>query len=114
MVITSYTRTYVFHHHPVDISPLPVLPRLNKTIETLRARPVHQSRQRGTLESDPPSTFSRDHLSVNTQGKLKVYDKILRYTYYWATDNWVDSRLLEKLRVHARNEGKVVHKMPPL
>lgn len=40
--------------------------------------------------------------------------------YYWATDKrtppdrWVDSPLLEQLRVHTRNEGKVVRKMPPL
>lgn len=40
--------------------------------------------------------------------------------YYWAIDKrppperWADSPLLEKLRVHARNEGKVVRRMPAL
>ena len=40
--------------------------------------------------------------------------------YYWATEKrtpperWVGSRLLEKLKVHARNEGKVVRRMPDL
>ncbi|KAF8800592.1 hypothetical protein BYT27DRAFT_7175149 [Phlegmacium glaucopus] len=63
---------------PVDTSPLPPLPRLNETIETLRARLVYQSRKRGTLESDLLlSTFARDHLSVMTQEELKEYDKLL-------------------------------------
>lgn len=40
--------------------------------------------------------------------------------YYWATskrpppERWADSQLLEQLRVHARNEGKVVRRMPDL
>ena len=40
--------------------------------------------------------------------------------YYWATgkrtppERWVGSKVLEKLRVHARNEGKVVRRMPDL
>ena len=53
-------------------------------------------------------------------GKKKLLDEADWDIYYWATDmrippnRWVDSTLLEKLRVHARNEGKVVRKMPPL
>lgn len=35
-----------------DNPPLPPLPRINETIETLRARLVYRSRKRGTLESD--------------------------------------------------------------
>jgi len=110
---------------PADKSPLPPLPRLNETVETLRARLVYQSRKRGTLESDLLlSTFARDHLSAMTEVELKEYDKLLDEAdwdiYYWATDKrtppdcWVDSPLLEQLRVHTRNEGKVVRKMPPL
>jgi succinate dehydrogenase assembly factor 2 len=40
--------------------------------------------------------------------------------YYWATskrtppERWAASPLLEKLRVHSKNEGKVVRKMPAL
>ena len=40
--------------------------------------------------------------------------------YYWATgertppERWAGSPLLEQLSVHARNEGKVVRKMPSL
>ena len=61
---------------PTD-NPLPPLPRLNETIETLRARLVYQSRKRGTLESDLLlSTFARDHLSNMTQVELKEYDKV--------------------------------------
>ena len=53
-------------------------------------------------------------------GEKKLLDEADWDIYYWATDmrtppdRWVDSTLLEKLRVHARNEGKVVRKMPPL
>lgn len=41
-------------------------------------------------------------------------------TYYWATgkktppERWATSPLLEKLKVHARNEGKVARRMPDL
>ena len=132
---------------PADSPSLPPLPRLNETIETLRARLVYQSRKRGTLESDLLlSTFARDHLSAMTEVELKEYDKVCFFffkfgivvsanyifcgeklldeadwdIYYWATekrtppDRWVNSPLLERLRVHTRNEGKVVRKMPPL
>jgi succinate dehydrogenase assembly factor 2 len=40
--------------------------------------------------------------------------------YYWETgkrtppERWTDSKLLEKLRVHVGNEGKVVRQMPGL
>lgn len=40
--------------------------------------------------------------------------------YYWATDSrtpperWTNSPLLDRLRVHAKNEGKVVRRMPDL
>ena len=63
---------------PADTNPpLPPLPRLNETVETLRARLVYQSRKRGTLESDLLlSTFARDHLSAMTQVELKEYDKV--------------------------------------
>ena len=40
--------------------------------------------------------------------------------YYWATNSrtpperWAKSSILEKLKVHAKNEGKVIRKMPSL
>ena len=62
---------------PADKPSLPPLPRLNETVETLRARLVYQSRKRGTLESDLLlSTFARDHLSSMTEVELKEYDKV--------------------------------------
>ncbi|KAF9557641.1 DUF339-domain-containing protein [Agrocybe pediades] len=110
---------------PAGVAPLEPLPRLNESPETLRARLIYQSRKRGTLESDLLlSTFARDHLSTMTVEEMQEYDKLLDEPdwdiYYWATDKrtpperWANSPLLEKIRVHARNEGKVVRKMPPL
>ena len=40
--------------------------------------------------------------------------------YYWATEKrpaperWAESPLLAKLRIHARNEGKEIRRMPDL
>jgi len=110
---------------PKDITPLPPLSRPNEAPETLRARLVYQSRKRGTLESDLLlSTFARDQLPKMGVEEMREYDKLLDEPdwdiYYWATnkrvppERWADSRLLETLRVHARNEGKVVRKMPAL
>ncbi|KAJ7906278.1 hypothetical protein B0H13DRAFT_2233605 [Mycena leptocephala] len=74
--------------------PLPPLPRPNESVSTLRARLVYQSRKRGTLESDLIlSTFAREHLGGMSEAELREYDK---------------------LKIHARNEGKVVRRMPPL
>ncbi|KAJ6627891.1 DUF339-domain-containing protein [Mycena sp. CBHHK59/15] len=92
---------------------------------TLRARLVYQSRKRGTLESDLIlSTFAREQLQTMDEAELKEYDKLLDEPdwdiYYWATgertppERWANSPILEKLRVHARNEGKVVRRMPAL
>lgn len=56
--------------------------------------------------------------------ELSEFDKLMDESdwdiYYWATEKrtpperWTGSRLLEKLKVHARNEGKVVRRMPDL
>ncbi|KAF8155863.1 Flavinator of succinate dehydrogenase-domain-containing protein [Crassisporium funariophilum] len=110
---------------PSDVAPPTPLPRPNEHVDTLRARLVYQSRKRGTLESDLLlSTFARDHLSGMSEVELMEYDKLLDEPdwdiYYWATskrsppERWAESPLLERLRIHARNEGKVVRKMPPL
>jgi succinate dehydrogenase assembly factor 2 len=40
--------------------------------------------------------------------------------YYWSIEKkdppnrWANTELLKKLQIHARNEGKVVRKMPDL
>jgi succinate dehydrogenase assembly factor 2 len=91
----------------------------------MRARLVYQSRKRGTLESDLLlSTFARDALAGMEEQDLKEYDRLLDEPdwdiYYWATnkrtppERWANSSVLERLKVHARNEGKVVRSMPAL
>ena len=128
---------------PADIPAPESLPRPNEALETTRARLLYQSRKRGTLESDLLlSTFARDHLPAMTRAELSEYDKVHSLSrgslctpdapalqlldepdwdiYYWSTGNrtpperWSNSPILEKLKVHAKNEGKVVRKMPPL
>ncbi|KAE9388912.1 DUF339-domain-containing protein [Gymnopus androsaceus JB14] len=100
------------------------LERRGGSLGTLRARLVYQSRKLSTLESDLLlAIFARDNLKI-TEEKLKEYDKLLdepdRNIFHWATgkrmspERWTTSALLEKLRLHAKNEGKVVHRMPPL
>ncbi|KAJ7778253.1 mitochondrial protein [Mycena metata] len=108
-----------------DNPPLPPLPRPNEQVSTLRARLVYQSRKRGTLESDLIlSTFACEHLANMSEAELREYDKLLDEAdwdiYYWATEErapperWAGSAILEKLKIHARNEGKVVRRMPAL
>ncbi|KAJ3862103.1 mitochondrial protein [Lentinula novae-zelandiae] len=110
---------------PSDEARIKPLERPNESTETLRARLVYQSRKRGTLESDLLlATFARDNLKAMSEDELKQYDKLLDEAdwdiYYWATgkrtppERWAGTALLEKLRVHARNEGKVVRRMPSL
>ncbi|KAN0105349.1 DUF339 domain containing protein [Russula decolorans] len=105
-------------------SPNP-LPRPGESIETTRARLVYQSRKRGTLENDfLLSTFAQEHLGTMDAEELSEFDKLMDESdwdiYYWATEKrtqperWTGSGLLEKLKVHARNEGKVVRRMPDL
>ncbi|KAJ7593339.1 mitochondrial protein [Mycena floridula] len=103
----------------------PALPRPGEKLETLRARLVYQSRKRGTLENDLLlSTFASENLSKMDEAELKEYDSLLNEPdwdiYYWSTgkrappERWEKSSLLEKLRVHARNDGKVARHMPSL
>ncbi|KAJ3726769.1 Flavinator of succinate dehydrogenase-domain-containing protein [Lentinula raphanica] len=110
---------------PSDEARMPPLERPHESLETLRARLVYQSRKRGTLESDLLlSTFARDNLKIMSEEELKEYDKLLDEPdwdiYYWATgkrtppDRWANTVLLEKLSLHAKNEGKVVRRMPSL
>ncbi|KAF9809150.1 hypothetical protein IEO21_07523 [Rhodonia placenta] len=111
---------------PADAPPPPApLPRPGESVETMRARLVYQSRKRGTLESDLLlSTFAKEQLGVMDESELKEFDKLMDEPdwdiYYWATnkrtppERWASSPLLEKLRVHVKNEGKVVRRMPEL
>ncbi|TFL01642.1 Flavinator of succinate dehydrogenase-domain-containing protein [Pterulicium gracile] len=110
---------------PSDLPPPTPIPRINESVNTLRARLVYQSRKRGTLESDLLlSTFARDNLPVMSEQELQEYDRLLDEPdwdiYYWATGNrtaperWRDTPLLQKLAKHAKNEGKTVRIMPAL
>ncbi|CAE6535343.1 unnamed protein product [Rhizoctonia solani] len=103
----------------------PPISRLNESPSTLRARLVYQTRKRGTLESDLLlSTFAKEHLPNMTEEELREFDKLLDEPdwdiYYWAINKkhppakWEGTKLLDKLRVHAKNEGKVVRSMPAL
>jgi len=91
----------------------------------MRARLIYQSRKRGTLESDLIlSTFANENIHKMDEKELKEYDRLLDEPdwdiYYWSTgkrippSRWANSALLDKLKAHARNEGKVIRRMPPL
>ncbi|KAF8636950.1 hypothetical protein AX17_003201 [Amanita inopinata Kibby_2008] len=110
---------------PPDLPPPTPIERPNESVEAMRARLVYQSRKRGTLESDLLlSTFAKEQLGKMDEKELKEYDRLLDEPdwdiYYWSTGKripparWTNSGILQKLQVHARNEGKVVRRMPPL
>ncbi|KAG8696175.1 succinate dehydrogenase assembly factor 2 [Ceratobasidium sp. 394] len=103
----------------------PPIVRPNESLSALRARLVYQTRKRGTLESDLLlSTFAKEHLPTMSEAELREFDKLLDEPdwdiYYWAINKreppkrWEGTALLDKLRVHAKNEGKVVRSMPAL
>jgi len=58
------------------------------------------------------------------EGEMRQFDKLMDEPdwdiYYWAIGKrdpptrWTDSSLLAKLKIHAKNEGKVVRRMPDL
>ncbi|KAF8324847.1 Flavinator of succinate dehydrogenase-domain-containing protein [Cantharellus anzutake] len=110
----------------IDESLLPhPIPRPNESLDSLRARLNYQSRKRGTLENDLLlSTFAKEHITTMTRAELEEFDKLMDEPdwdiYYWSIDKkpppsrWAGTRILEKLRVHARNEGRVVRRMPEL
>ncbi|TFK29655.1 mitochondrial protein [Coprinopsis marcescibilis] len=108
-----------------DAPKIQPIPRPNESETSLRARLVYQSRKRGTLETDLLlSTFAQENMSNMSVAELQEYDKLLDENdwdiYYWATnkrtppERWASTQLLDRLRVHVRNEGKVVRRMPDL
>ncbi|KAI0676351.1 Flavinator of succinate dehydrogenase-domain-containing protein [Trametes maxima] len=110
---------------PADAPAPTPLPRPGEPVAQMRARLVYQSRKRGTLESDLLlSTFAQERLATMDEGELHEFDKLMDEPdwdiYYWATgkrtppERWANSRILDKLREHVRNEGKVVRRMPDL
>ncbi|KAI9021645.1 Flavinator of succinate dehydrogenase-domain-containing protein [Phycomyces nitens] len=106
-------------------SNLPPIPRPNEPIDTKRARLAYQARKRGILETDLLlSTFAKIHLPVFSMDELIEFDRLMDEPdwdiFYWATDKktlptrWQGSKVLDSLREHAKNEAKVVLRMPDL
>lgn len=104
---------------------LPPIPRPNEETENKRRRLTYQSRKRGILETDLLlSTFAKIWLPKFTLEELIEYDKLLDEPdwdiFYWATnkkpipEEWKDSKVLEMIRQHAKNEDKKVLRMPDL
>ncbi|CED85212.1 mitochondrion protein [Phaffia rhodozyma] len=104
---------------------IPPLDRSHEDIETTRKRLIYQTRKRGMLEGDLLlATFARDRLEGMSPELVKEFDELLDEAdwdiYYWCTNRktppakWAKSQLLEDLRVHTKNEGKVVRSMPDL
>ncbi|KZT25790.1 DUF339-domain-containing protein [Neolentinus lepideus HHB14362 ss-1] len=108
------------------LSTFPPLPRHGETLENMRSRLLYQVRKRGTLETDLLlSTFAtRPVLDTMSVDELAEFDKLLDEPdwdiYYWSTEKrapparWQSSKILAKLRKHAKNEGKEVRRMPDL
>ncbi|EJU02458.1 DUF339-domain-containing protein, partial [Dacryopinax primogenitus] len=99
--------------------------RTEEDVQTLRARLVYQTRKRGMLENDLLlSTFARENLEGMSESELREFDRLLDEPdwdiYYWSIEKrdpparWASTPLLEKLKQHAKNEGKVVRRMPDL
>lgn len=101
------------------------LDRTGEDEDTLRARLVYQTRKRGTLETDLIlGTYAKENLGKMSVVELKQFDKLLDEPdwdiYYWSIGKrqppprWAGTELLEKLKVHAKNEGRQVRVMPEL
>ncbi|PWO00985.1 DUF339-domain-containing protein [Tilletiopsis washingtonensis] len=102
----------------------------DETREKRIARLVYQARKRGTLETDLLlSTFARDHLHQLPDAEVIEFDLLLDEPdwdiYYWLTERkpvpqrWkasfeTEGRLGQRLRVHTKNEDKVLRRMPAL
>ncbi|KAH8087142.1 Flavinator of succinate dehydrogenase-domain-containing protein, partial [Cristinia sonorae] len=110
---------------PPDAPAPEPLARPNESVEKMRARLLYQARKRGTLESDLLlSTFAKERLGSMSETEMKEFDKLMDEPdwdiYYWATEKkapperWAHSELLNQLKVHVKNEGRVVRRMPDL
>ncbi|KAI7889785.1 Flavinator of succinate dehydrogenase-domain-containing protein [Mucor mucedo] len=104
---------------------LPPIPRPNESTENKRRRLGYQSRKRGILETDLLlSTFAKVWLPRFELKDLQEYDALLDEPdwdiFYWATDKkpvpprWQNSKVLEMIKQHAKNEDKKVLRMPNL
>lgn len=102
-----------------DHLPIPEYPmKLNEPIEQRKQRLLYQSRKRGMLENDLLlSTFASKHLKNMSEAQIKLYDKLINGVtndwdiYYWATNTKptppeYDNEIMDKLKVHVKNENK--------
>ncbi|GAA5810186.1 hypothetical protein MFLAVUS_003605 [Mucor flavus] len=104
---------------------LPPIPRPNETTENKRRRLTYQCRKRGILETDLLlSTFAKLWLPKFELEQLVEFDKLLDEPdwdiFYWATnkkpvpERWQESKVLEMVKQHAKNEDKKILRMPNL
>jgi succinate dehydrogenase assembly factor 2 len=104
---------------------LPPIPRPNEETENKRRRLTYQSRKRGILETDLLlGTFAKVWLPKFSHEQLEEYDKLLDEPdwdiFYWTTNKkpvpqrWQDSKVLQMITQHAKNEDKKVLRMPNL
>lgn len=99
--------------------------RVNESISIKKSRLLYQSRHRGTLESDLIlSTFAQKYLSQMDTKELNDFDKLMDEPdwdiYYWSLNRkplparWENNPIIDKLKLHVKNEEKVSKRMPPV
>lgn len=107
-----------FDDHP-DHLPIPEYPvKLNEPLEQQKQRLLYQSRKRGMLENDLLlSTFAAKYLKHMDKEETRLYDQLINGVsndweiYYWATETKptpaeYDTAIMEKLKIHVKNEHK--------
>lgn len=108
-----------------DLKPHAPIDRSHEVIETKRARLLWQSRKRGILETDLLlSTFAAKELEHMNMEELILYDQLLDEPdweiYYYATakkqapEKFRDTKLIQQLIQHVKNEEKETRRMPSL
>ncbi|KAI8868352.1 DUF339-domain-containing protein, partial [Ramicandelaber brevisporus] len=99
--------------------------RFNESLDVKRARLRYQCRKRGILETELlMSTFAAKHLNSLSEQELADFDKLLDMPdwdiYYWATEKKPAPKeidelsVFERIKKHAKNEERVVIRMPEL
>lgn len=99
--------------------PIPEYPfKINEPLEQRKQRLIYQSRKRGMLENDLIlSTFASKYLPSMTTEQTIMYDKLINGVsndwdiYYWATNakptpSEFDNEIMDKLKIHVKNEHK--------
>nr|CAG8436861.1 7289_t:CDS:2 [Entrophospora candida] len=124
MVTKNVSSDMQKHYYYQNFCLRPTTP-YNEHIDKKRARLIYQSRKRGILETDLLlSTFAKKYLNECTEQELNEYDELLNIPdwdiYYFAIDQkpvperWINSEVFKKLRMHVKNKGKEILRMPDL